>query len=157
LTRTVPLALAGVVLVVGLSLLRWTAPGIHAYPDTTWYVRNALLPDLWSFLARANLQFWPDVFGQWLRSPVLVLGSLAALVWLAVRLRMASIPLLLAGVSGIPLLVVHPVVTEWDRLLLPIWVPVAVAIGLALPAFIAGRLDFVSSQLRQLSSSHRLR
>jgi len=70
---------------------------------------------------------------------------------------MASIPLLLAGLSGIPLLVVHPVVTEWDRLVVPIWVPVAVAIGLGLPAFVAARLDFVSSQLRQLLSSHRLR
>ena len=47
LTRAVLLALAGVFLVVGLSLLRWSAPGIHAYPDTTWYVRNALLMRGW--------------------------------------------------------------------------------------------------------------
>ncbi len=94
---------------------------------------------------------------QWLHSPVLVLGSLGALAWLAFRLRSASIPLLFAGLSGIPLLVVHPVMIEWDRLLVPIWVPVAVAIGLALPAFVAARLDFVFAQVRQLSTSHRLR
>jgi hypothetical protein len=115
------------------------------------------VPDPWSSLARANLQFWPDVFSQWLHSPALVLGSLGALAWLAFRLRSASIPLLFAGLSGIPLLVVHPVVIEWDRLLVPIWVPVAVAIGLALPAFVAARLDFVFAQVRQLSTSHRLR
>jgi hypothetical protein len=137
--------------------LGWPGFGTSVQDMLTDHFIRPDVPDPWSSLARANLQFWPDVLGQWLHSPVLVLGSLAALVWLAVRLRMASIPVLLAGLSGIPLLVVHPVVTEWDRLLVPIWVPVAVAIGLALPAFVAGRLDFVSSQLRQLSSSRRLR
>jgi hypothetical protein len=138
-------------------VLGWPGLGTSVQDMLTDHFLRPDVPDPLSSLGRANLQFWPDVFGQWLHSPVLVLGSLAALVWLAVRLRMASIPVILAGLSGIPLLVVHPVVTEWDRLLVPIWVPVAVAIGLALPAFVAGRLDFVSSQLRQLSSSHRLR
>jgi hypothetical protein len=138
-------------------LLGWPGLGTSVQDMLTDHFLRPDVSDPWSSLARVNLQFWPDVFGQWLHSPVIVLGSLAALVWLAVRLRMASIPVLLAGLSGIPLLVVHPVITEWDRLLVPIWVPVAVAIGFALPAFIAGRLDFVSSQLRQLSSSQRLR
>jgi hypothetical protein len=138
-------------------LLGWPGLGASVQDMFTDHFLRPDVSDPWSSLARANLQFWPDVFGQWLHSPVLVLGSLAALAWLAVRLRMASIPLLLAGLSGIPLLVVHPVVTEWDRLVVPIWVPVAVAIGLGLPAFVAARLDFVSSQLRQLLSSHRLR
>jgi len=138
-------------------LLGWPGLGTSVQDMFTDHFLRPDVPDPWSSLARANLQFWPDLFRQWLHSPVLVLGSLAALAWLAVRLRMASIPLLLAGLSGIPLLVVHPVVIEWDRLLVPIWVPVAVAIGLALPAFVAARLDFVSAQLRQFSSSHRLR
>jgi len=138
-------------------LLGWPGLGASVQDMLTAHFQRPDVPDPWSSLARANLQFWPDLFGQWLRSPVLVLGSLAALVWLAVRLRMASIPVLLAGLSGIPLLMIHPVATEWDRLLVPIWVPIALAIGLALPAFVAGRIDFVSSQLRQLSSSHRLR
>lgn len=34
-------------LFVLLSLLRWNEPGIHAYPDTTWYVRNSLLMRGW--------------------------------------------------------------------------------------------------------------
>jgi hypothetical protein len=138
-------------------LMGWPGLGASVQDMFTDHFLRPDVSDPWSSLATANLQFWPEVFGQWLHSPVLVLGSLAALVWLAVRLRMASIPVLLAGLSGIPLLVVHPVVTEWDRLLVPIWVPVAVAIGLALPAFVAGRLDFVSSQLRQRLSPHRLR
>jgi len=139
------------------TLLGWPGLGTSVQDMLTDHFIRPDVPDPWSSLARANLQFWPDLLTQWLRSPVLVLGSLAALVWLAVRLRMASIPVLLAGLSGIPLLVVHPVVTEWDRLLVPMWVPVALAIGLALPAFVAARLDFVSSQFRQFSSSHRLR
>jgi len=138
-------------------LLGWPGLGASVQDMLTAHFQRPDVPDPWSSLARANLQFWPDLFGQWLHSPVLVLGSLAALVWLAVRLRMASIPVLLAGLSGIPLLMIHPVATEWDRLLVPIWVPIALAIGLALPAFVAGRIDFVSSQLRQLSSSRRLR
>jgi hypothetical protein len=36
-------------------------------------------------------------------------------------------------------------------------VPVAVAIGLALSAFVAALFDFVFAQVRQLSTSHRLR
>jgi hypothetical protein len=138
-------------------LLGWPGLGASVQDMFTDHFLKPDVSDPWSSLARANLQFWPDLIKQWLHSPVLVLGSLAALMWLAVRLRMASIPILLTGLSGIPLLVVHPVVTEWDRLLVPIWVPVAVAIGLALPAFVAARLDFVSAQLRQFSSSHRLR
>jgi hypothetical protein len=150
----------------GASLLLAAASGILlGWPGLATSVQDMLtdhfmrpdVPDPWSSLARANLQFWPDVFSQWLHSPVLVLGSLGALAWLAFRLRSASIPLLFAGLSGIPLLVVHPVVIEWDRLLVPIWVPVAIAIGLALPAFVAARLDFVFAQVRQLSTSHRLR
>jgi hypothetical protein len=138
-------------------LLGWPGVETSVQDMLTDHFQRPDVADPWSSLARANLQFWPDLLTQLLHSPVLVLGSLAALVWLAVRLRMASIPVLLVGLSGIPLLVVHPVVTEWDRLLVPIWVPVALAIGLALPAFVAARVDFVSSRLRQLSSSHRLR
>jgi hypothetical protein len=137
-------------------LLGWPGLGASVQDMFTDHFQRPDVSDPWSSLARANLQFWPDMFTQWLHSPVLVLGSLVALAWLAVRLRMASIPVLLAGLSGIPLLVIHPVVTEWDRLLVPIWVPVAVAIGLALPAFVAARLDFVSAQLRRFSTSHRL-
>jgi hypothetical protein len=149
---------AALLLSVGSGiLLGWPGLETSVQDMFTDHFHRPDVPDPWSSLATANLQFWPDLFRQWLHNPLLVLVGLAALAWLAFRLHMASIPLLLAGLSGIPLLVVHPVVLEWDRLLVPIWVPVSVAIGLAMPAFVGARLDFVSAQLRQYSSSHRLR
>jgi hypothetical protein len=49
---------------------------------------------------------------------------------------------LLAGLSGVLLLVAHPVASEWDRLLVPIWIPVALTAGLASDALSSMKLPW---------------
>ena len=94
-----------------------------------------------------NIQFWPKLLVDWFHDPVPVLGCVAACAWLAIPLRAVSIPSLLAGLSGVLLLVAHPVASEWDRLLVPIWIPVALTAGLASDALSSMKLPLVPGRL----------
>ena len=127
-------ALSGAVLLtttVAITLLGWPGLETSVQDMATDHFHRPDVPDVWIALAQVNIEFWPKLFVDWLHDPVPVLGCVAACAWLAIRLRALSIPLLLAGLSCVLLLVAHPVASEWDRLLVPIWIPVALTAGLA--------------------------
>ncbi|MEH1013202.1 hypothetical protein V6U90_08820 [Micromonospora sp. CPCC 206060] len=83
------------------------------------------------FLVQRNLTFWPAYGRNLISSPLpLVAVGLSALVFVA-RARPVVVLWTAAGLSGLALVVAHPVATEYDRLMLPMWLPVAAALGYA--------------------------
>lgn len=138
-------ALSGAVLLittVASTLLGWPGLETSVQDMSTDHFHRPDVPEVWSALAQVNIQFWPKLFVDWFHDPVPVLGCVAACAWLAIHLRALGIPLLLAGLSGVLLLVVHPVASEWDRLLVPIWIPVALTAGLASDALSSMKLPW---------------
>lgn len=99
------------------------------------------VPDPWTRLAGLNREFWPAQFNQWWSggAPVAASTALAALVigyaalFRALPARMALV-WAAAGAAGLLTLIAHPITSEVDRLVLIIWLPVAVGVALLMCA-----------------------
>jgi drug/metabolite transporter (DMT)-like permease len=50
-------------------------------------------------------------------------------VVLALRLRQVAWLWILLGLTGLVLMVAHPADGEWDRMMLPLWMPISCALG----------------------------
>ena len=91
------------------------------------------IPDPWHYLFSKNVslvksQAWPVLRQVW---PWLLVGiGVASLV---ARLRWRAIPWLAAGATGVAAVIAHPLSTEYPRLLIPLWLPVAAGLSMFVP------------------------
>ncbi|MGE5286265.1 MAG: phospholipid carrier-dependent glycosyltransferase [Micromonosporaceae bacterium] len=60
-------------------------------------------------------------------APILAAAGITGLVW---RCRAAATPWLAVGLTGLLIIAAHPLNSQADRLILPIWLPVAIGIAL---------------------------
>ncbi|GAB4049847.1 hypothetical protein [Catellatospora paridis] len=95
------------------------------------------VPDPWTRLAQLNREFWPARLNEWWSggAPSAASTVLAALVigyaalFRALPARMALV-WAAAGATGLLILIAHPIAPEVDRLVLIIWLPVAVGVAM---------------------------
>jgi hypothetical protein len=81
------------------------------------------------WLLGKNLAFWPKWVGEQLVSPLPVIAFVIAAIVLILRARHTAPLWIAVGLSGVLIMVVHPVSSEYDRLMIPMWLPVAAAFG----------------------------
>ncbi len=119
-----------------------TAAHLPSFTDTiqdmaSRHFRGRLTPSPVMYLLRRDAWFLPHwclvvLQDKWWLP--LVAAGVAALVWTC---RYRAVPLLLIGVTGPLAVAAHPIGSEADRLVLPVWLPVIT--GLVLGAERAGR------------------
>lgn len=136
-------SLSGPLLIGGLALLVlvcWqVATAVFNLPglDTTiqdlasshW--RRPEVPDPVGWLIDANVVFWPRQGRAILPFPAYPTAFLFAAVLLVRHLRAQALPWLTLGLSGLLMMVAHPEPGQWDRMIAPMWLPVACAFGVA--------------------------
>jgi hypothetical protein len=83
------------------------------------------------WLIERNLDFWPDQLALEFAAPGTLAAFLFAVVVLVLRMRAVAALWIFTGLTGLMMLLAHPVDTEYDRLMAPIWLPVACAFGYA--------------------------
>ncbi|GAA3962606.1 hypothetical protein [Actinoplanes auranticolor] len=83
------------------------------------------------WLIERNLGFWPDRLALELAQPVTFAAFLFAGTVLVLRMRAVAALWIFTGLTGVMMLLAHPAGTEYDRLMAPIWLPVAAALGYA--------------------------
>lgn len=106
------------------------------------YTKHFMLPDVtdpWQRLWDQNREFWPTVIKVWINGDAAMLASpmLAILiggVWVLFRALpwRDALLWLAAGATGFAALLAHPIWTEADRLMIFVWLPLA--LGLAMVA-----------------------
>jgi hypothetical protein len=140
-TSGVVMAMLGLVGTVGWVVVSKLAH-LPSFSDTiqdmaTRHFRGRPTPNPLGYLLSRDAWFIPHWFlvlvnDRW-ALPVVAAG-IAALVWIC---RSWAVPWLLIGVTGPLAMAAHPLGSEADRLVLPVWLPVIA--GLALGADRAGR------------------
>ncbi|MEU8233443.1 hypothetical protein AB0C12_28005 [Actinoplanes sp. NPDC048967] len=93
------------------------------------------------WLIERNLGFWPDQLGLELAVPGTLAAFLFAVVVLVRRMRAVAALWIFTGLTGVLMLLAHPVDTEYNRLMAPIWLPVACAFGYAAALAIGRRRE----------------
>jgi hypothetical protein len=123
-----------------LGLAFWTiaaiALGLPGLNETlqdlaTAHYARPDVPDPVSFMVRQDAAVAMRLASDAVHSPwplaLVVLGS----VVLIVHWRMLGLVWVAAGLSGLVVVLVHPMISQVDRLVTPLWVPVAGGLGLA--------------------------
>jgi GNAT superfamily N-acetyltransferase len=83
------------------------------------------------WLVGKNLRYWPDQLSHVLTSPWSYAFLLFAVVVLVRRLGQVAWPWIGTGLIGVLMLIAHPAGSEYDRMMLTLWIPVACAFGYA--------------------------
>jgi hypothetical protein len=113
----------------------------YAWPD---------VPDPYAPLRRMNWQLWTEQLDRWAGVPqplpVIAVACLVAVV----TLRKAGALWALVALSAIGIVALHPLVSQYDRLLAPAWLAVCAAV-----AGLVDRLGHGLRRLRALSTSER--
>ncbi|GAA3340578.1 hypothetical protein GCM10020358_28730 [Amorphoplanes nipponensis] len=132
----VTIAAAGLLAVLGWQIAAWTLrlPGLNETIQdfaTRHFKQRADVPDPIGWLIGRNLDFWPSRLAAEWAGPAMVVAFLFAAAVLVLRMRPVAALWILTGLTGILMLVAHPVDSEFDRMMAPIWLPVACAFGYA--------------------------
>jgi hypothetical protein len=98
---------------------------------TTHFKARPDVADPIGWLIERNLGFWPDRLALELAQPVTLAAFLFAGTVLVLRMRAVAALWIFTGLTGVMMLLAHPAGTEYDRLMAPIWLPVAGALGYA--------------------------
>jgi hypothetical protein len=141
---------AGLVMAIGaVGAVSWQAvsavlglPGLtETIQDyaTRHFVKWRDVPDPIGWLIDKNLEFWPDQLRHELTVPTTVAALAFAVAVLVIRMRLVAALWIFTGLAGVLMVVAHPVATEYDRLMVTVWIPVAAAFGYA-AALALGRL-----------------
>lgn len=112
----------------------WDLPSLN-YTVQDLATRHFATPDIphpLRYLLRRDLGFWPEEVRELAGRPWVLPIFAAAVVVLVRRLGPRAWPWLLAGLTGPLVAAAHPLQSEFDRLMLPVWLPVAGAAGLLL-------------------------
>jgi hypothetical protein len=120
-------AIAGWQIAAAVFHLPGLTDSIQDFATSHWV--RPLVPDPIGWLIDKNLEYWPIQGHLLLASPwYAVLFAFAAVV-LALRLRQVAWLWILLGLTGLLLMVAHPADGEWDRMMLPLWMPISCALG----------------------------
>ncbi|MCW2142759.1 hypothetical protein [Actinoplanes cyaneus] len=95
----------------------------------TRHFKDPDIPDPVPWLIEQNLKFWPTVPLTDLMDLVKPAALLLVVAVFVVRLRPVAALWIFTGLIGVAMIVAHPVHTEWERLTLPLWIPVAAVLG----------------------------
>jgi hypothetical protein len=97
----------------------------------TFHWTRPLVPDPAGWLIDKNLEYWPVQGRALLVSPWPVVLFVFAGVVLALRMRQPAWLWVVMGLTGVMMMLAHPADGEWDRMMLPLWMPVSCALGYA--------------------------
>ncbi|MFC4020453.1 hypothetical protein ACFOW4_21280 [Micromonospora sp. GCM10011542] len=106
----------------------------------TRHFRRPDIPDPYSWLFQQNVDFWPGQIRATLIAPLTTVATVTAAAVLIIRARDVALLWIGIGLSGLALLVAHPIDDEAERLLLPVWLPIAASFGYA-TALALGRMS----------------
>jgi hypothetical protein len=85
------------------------------------------VPDPWGLLVRTNRRLWGDQLDRWWGVPQPLPVVLAACLVAVGTLRRAGVVWALVALSAIGIVVLHPLSSEYPRLLAPAWLVVCAA------------------------------
>lgn len=124
-----------------LVVSRWL--GLPSLADTmqdlaTRHFKLPDVPDPVHVLTDVNHQLWGDQVQRWLGLPYPFAIVLPALVIVVVGLRRAGVVWAMVSLSAIGIVVAHPMISQYDRLLVSIWLVVAAAVAVVVDAVGAG-------------------
>ena len=105
---------------------------------TKHFKRGPDVADPIGWLIDRNLDFWPEILGRELAVPTTLAALLFAVVVLVRRMPDVAAPWILTGLTGVMMVVAHPLGSEYNRLMSPIWLPVACALGYAAALAVGG-------------------
>ncbi|MFF0466558.1 hypothetical protein ACFYPX_03820 [Micromonospora zamorensis] len=97
----------------------------------TRHFKRPDIPDPYGWLLQQNLDFWPGQIRAALIAPLTLLTTVTAAAILMLRARHVALLWIGVGLSGLALLIAHPIGGEAERLLLPVWLPIAASFGYA--------------------------
>jgi hypothetical protein len=146
--RALVLAGTGLAGVVGWfaasSLLR-----LPSFEDTvqdlaTEHFSRPDVSDPLTFLAHENRELWLELLGRWLGVPWPFLIVLPAAVIAVLGLRRAGVVWVAVSITGVSIVVAHPMISQYDRLVSSIWLAVVAAVAVIVDA--AARLPRVPSR-----------
>ncbi|MEE6311761.1 hypothetical protein V1634_33535 [Plantactinospora veratri] len=96
-------------------------------------------PEPYTWLWEKNLEWWPGTLQHMVLSPLPLIAVVLATLIFATRTRHLSFLWLGTGLTGLAMLAAKPVDTEYERLMVPVWFPVAAALGYAIVAALPAR------------------
>jgi hypothetical protein len=92
---------------------------------------HADVADPIGWLVDRNLTFWPEQLAAEAAEPTTIAALGFAVAVLLLRMRVTAVPWIFTGLTGVMMVVAHPMITQYDRLMVPLWLPVACAFGYA--------------------------
>jgi hypothetical protein len=122
------------------ALAAWSAvaatldlPGLNETIQdyATGHFKKPDIPHPIGWLLRKDVEFWHAQARTVLVSPWSVAAAVFAAVVLVRRLRHLAVLWVSVGLTGVLTVLAHPLRSEYDRLMLPMWIPVAAAFGVA--------------------------
>jgi hypothetical protein len=120
-------------------LIAWTVfsaltrqPGLYETIQdyATTHFRRPDIADPYQWWWRQNQAYWPYQWQKLLQAPATMIGFFAAAAVLIVALRREAALFVLIGLTGVAMQLAHPYASQWDRMNMAMWVPVAAAAGL---------------------------
>jgi hypothetical protein len=84
-----------------------------------------------SWLIGKNVAFWPSRLSADLTGLVGPVALLAVLGVFLLRMRPVAALWILTGLTGVAMVVAHPVPSQYERLMMPLWIPLAAVLGYA--------------------------
>jgi hypothetical protein len=97
----------------------------------TTHFRRPDVPDPIGWLVDRNIWYWPQQFEKLATNPWSVAFLLFAAIVLLRRIGPAAWLWIGTGLIGVAMQIAHPYPTEYDRMMLMSWIPVACALGYA--------------------------
>lgn len=122
----------------------WHLPGLNETIQdfaTRHFKNGPDVADPIGWLIERNLEFWPARLTAELTAPVMVAALLVAVAVLILQLRTVAALWICTGLTGVMMVVAHPLDGQYDRLMAPIWLPIACAFGYAAALAVARHPD----------------
>jgi hypothetical protein len=88
-------------------------------------------PDPIGWLVDRNLKYWPKQIAEVVASPGSIIAMVFAAVVLIRRMRPVAWLWIIIGTTGVMMMVAHPTGSQYDRLMLTLWIPVSCVLGYA--------------------------
>ncbi|MFI1992254.1 hypothetical protein [Actinoplanes sp. NPDC020271] len=124
----------------GLGVAGWALVsqvlGLPGFDETvqdyaTVHFRAPDVADPIHWLIGKNLAFWPSRLSADLTALVKPVVLLAVLSVFVLRMRPVAALWILTGLTGVAMVVAHPVPSQYERLMMPLWIPLAAVLGYA--------------------------
>jgi len=98
---------------------------------TGHFKRRADVADPIGWLVDTNLAFWPELLATEMATLTSAAAFGFAVAVLLLRMRVVAVAWICTGLTGVTMVVAHPMISQYDRLMVPLWLPVACTFGCA--------------------------